>query len=191
MAEPVAGVLLAAGQGRRAGGPKALKTVDGQPWWRVQASAMVAELGCVVAVLHPDAWPEADGPLLGCIAVTGNPEAPQLASLQLGLALLPIGAALVLPIDCPWPGPAVAAALADLSAQTDALAVVPAVESHGQLRRGHPVWLSGPAVAAVLALDPATDRLDHWLAAQGDQVATVDVGEPAVLANFNADGVGR
>lgn len=191
MAEPVVGVLLAAGHGRRAGGPKALKVLDGRPLWRVQASAMVAEFGCVVAVLHPDAWPDADASLLGCIPVVGNPDATQLASLQRGLAELSRGAALVLPIDCPWPGSEVLAAIETAADRSGALAVVPTVDLDGQPRRGHPVWLSAAAVAQVLALDPTTDRLDHWLTGHSEQTLLVDVANPAILANYNADAIAR
>ncbi len=189
MAEPVIGVLLAGGHGRRAGGPKALKVVGGRPLWRAQAGAMVSDLGCVVAVLHPGAWPDADAPLLGCIPVASDPDATQLASLQRGLAEVATGAALVLPIDCPWPGTAVVAALATAAEATGVLAAVPTVTLDGQVRRGHPVWLAAAAVGQLLTLDPQLNRLDHWLAGMPERVALVDVGDPAILANFNRDAI--
>ena len=55
---PATGVLLAAGHGRRAGGPKALIPVEGAPLWQVRAQQLQqAGLARVVAVVHPAALP--------------------------------------------------------------------------------------------------------------------------------------
>ncbi|MSQ84574.1 MAG: hypothetical protein EXR77_17125 [Myxococcales bacterium] len=182
------GVLLAAGHGRRAGGPKALKRVNGELWWRTQALAMTGSVDHVVVVLHRLAWPDADDAPSNVTALVGDPDATQLASLQAALALVPAGlAALVLPVDCPWPGAAVATALLR-AVRSDWLAVRPLVQTESQNRRGHPILLLPLGIQQVAALDSRCDRLDHWLASRGQAVGEVSVDSLAVLANCNYDG---
>lgn len=181
-------MLLAAGHGRRAGGPKALKIVNGALWWRTQAQAMTGSTNHVIAVVHPLAWPDAGNSPPRVTALAGDPDATQLRSLQAALALLPAGVpALVLPVDCPWPGPAVATALLR-AVRSDWLAVRPLVQTESQNRSGHPILLLPRGIAQVAALDSRIDRLDHWLAAQGPAIGDVIVDSLAVLANCNYDG---
>ncbi|MFG1641999.1 NTP transferase domain-containing protein [Amycolatopsis sp. NPDC049252] len=111
MAEPVAGLLLAAGAGRRFGGPKALADLDGEPLVR-RALRTLEAAGCApirvvlgasadqVSALLPD-------PTLAVVAedwATGMG-----ASLRAGLAELTKldgpPAALVHLVDLPWVGP--------------------------------------------------------------------------------------
>lgn len=182
-------VLLAAGHGRRAGGPKALKVVGGELWWRVQARSIGCDVGRVVAVLHPDARLADEA---GILAIHGDPDAAPLASLQLGLRQVAANRAVfVLPVDCPWPGREVALALA-AALQAPALAARPLASVDGRLRGGHPLLLAPEAAAEIGALDPATARLDYWLRdLPAGLRRDVVVGDSRVLANFNADGVGR
>ena len=205
-----AALLLAAGRGRRAGGPKAIKIRDGEVLWRWQVDQLLAQ-GCdaVAAVLHPVAWlepPDADKNAHGLdprtvAAVPGSPGAPQFASLQRALGALPGRAhglpVLVLPIDCPCPPRRVSVALLattlearlrrqDWHAARPCIAATP-----GQPRAlGHPVLLAPDWLAELRAADPEATRLDRLLAAlPPEQVCDVQVYDDGVLANFNRNGV--
>lgn len=193
---PAQVILLAGGQGRRAGGPKATKLVDGRPWWRLQREAIAADAGPVVVVLHPDAWQAAEPPQGDEPCAMADPDGPPFDSLQRGLALCDAALpALLLPIDCPWPGAEVARALC-AAIEPGLLAARPtAVQRDGVrrdgVRRGHPVLLMPAAMAHLAKLDPGSARLDVWLREQGSAVADVAVDDPRILANFNLDGVTR
>lgn len=195
---PLCGLLLAGGHGRRAGGPKALKRLDGALLWRVHAEALFAA-GCasVVAVLHPTAMPDpaasdADAPdvdagprWLRC--VQADADAPMFASLQRGLAQIDAADAVLLqPVDAGRVDPATATALRS-AANASAWVVRPRYGT----RTGHPLLLLPPACAALRALDPRDGRLDHWIAAlHVERRRDVEVDDPAVLANYNRDGTG-
>ena len=191
-----AAILLAGGHGRRAGGPKALKRIDGSLLWRVQAHALGA-VGCapVVAVLHPEAWTLADAPMdvESPLALPADPNALPFASLLQALAALPPGhAAFVLPVDCPCPTRATFCVLRAAALDRDLRgqpwdAVRPLHDGRG----GHPVLLA-PMFARVLAtLDPTTARLDVELATAraAGLLVEVAVQDAGVRANFNRDGV--
>ncbi len=100
----VTGIVLAAGAGTRAGGPKALlRMPDGTPWLEL-ACAVLRESGCdrIVAVLGArvrtarplvPAWAE--------VVVAEDWEAGMSASLRAGLAAASGDAALVTLVDLP------------------------------------------------------------------------------------------
>lgn len=194
-----AGVILAGGHGRRAGGPKALKKIEGELLWRVMARRLRESLlNPVVVVLHPSAMPTNDDPeIAGVIAVEADPDAPMFASLQRGLgAFADDHATFVHPVDGGLPTTEVLSALAQ--AHTGSLhnnkpiAVwqprVVGGNCHG--RRGHPVLLAAPLCAELLTLDPNTSRLDHVLAQlPATKRADLTWTDPAVLANYNSDGL--
>lgn len=194
--EPLTGswaLVLGGGQGRRAGGPKALKLLNGRPWWRLQVEHIAADGLRPLSVLHPDAWLSPEPPQPG-EAVTSDPSDPTFLSLKRGIAQIPPGVALwVLPVDCPWPGQAVLAQLQAPLATGDWLAVVPqALDQEGRMRGGHPLGLSALAVEQLRAIpweNAAETRLDHWLRARSEQVLRLTVDDPAVLANHNLNGI--
>ena len=188
------GLLIGGGHGRRAGGPKALRAVDADLWWRLQARAML-DGGCddVVAVLHPDAWtpthraiaPPANTPGVTCVCA--DPDAPMFASVQLGLRAIIEACGVstdavefhvaLLPVDCPMPGSdgpraSVLQALRDAvptAASAEAtsqpwLIARPWVQTTNGPRFGHPLLLSAQATEALVACDAETTRLDHWIA---------------------------
>ncbi len=188
------GLLVAGGHGRRAGGPKALKPMQGELLWRWQVQRM-RRAGCahVAAVLHPTALPAED--LAHVSALRADADAPMFASVQLGLRALqtmtPTAAVLLLPVDCPMPNPAVAHALwaaAEASPSPQWAVVRPRYGG----RHGHPLLLAPRCVARLLEEAPASGRLDRLLQALPEgQALTVDVDSADVLANFNVDGVTR
>jgi|ETNmetMinimDraft_26_1059896.scaffolds.fasta_scaffold54920_2 CTP:molybdopterin cytidylyltransferase MocA len=203
MSHGLLGLLLAGGHGRRAGGPKALKPMAGQPLWRWQARRMRAA-GCahVAAVLHPTAlWTEAEAHLS---MVPADADAPMFASVQAGLRVLqgltPTNDAtsgwhrplvLMLPVDCPMPEVAVVTAL--LSA-VDTVQSAPwsVVRPRHEGRHGHPLLLAPAFVQRLLGEDPRSARLDLLIRAlPARQALSAEVDMPGVLANFNFDGVAR
>ncbi len=105
MTSDVAGLLLAAGAGRRMGMPKALVTHGGRLFVE-SAAGVLAAAGCrpVVVVLGASAEiVRADAELGGCLVVD-NPDWPagMGSSVRVGLAALPdVSAVVVLPVDVP------------------------------------------------------------------------------------------
>ena len=110
MTSDVAGLLLAAGAGRRMGMPKALVTYGGRLFVE-SAAGVLTSAGCrpVVVVLGASAETvraEAD---LGECLVVDNPDWPSGmgSSVRVGLAALPdVAAVVVLPVDVPGVTPA-------------------------------------------------------------------------------------
>jgi nicotine blue oxidoreductase len=170
---PAAGVVLAAGAGRRYGMPKAL--VEYQGGLLVDRAAdLLHEGGCapVVVVLGAAARQvRAAARLAGCVVVE-NPDwrTGMGSSLRAGLAALADAggdavAAVVMVVDMPW---VTAAAVRRVVAYAAPAALVMAGYGEGGERRGHPVLLGR----------------DHWSpVARG---ATGDAGARQYLADHAA-----
>ncbi|WHT17736.1 nucleotidyltransferase family protein [Crossiella sp. CA-258035] len=159
----VAGLVLAAGAGRRYGGPKALAELDGTLFVD-RATTVLAAAGChpVLAVLGAAAEEVLARARLTGVTPVHNPDWPtgMGSSLRAGFAALPtdVDAVVVLPVDLPGiTAEAVRRVLAHASP-----AALAAATFHG--RRGHPV-LFGRA---------------HWAGAAAS--ATGDAGARAYLA---------
>lgn len=142
----VTGIVLAAGAGTRAGGPKALlRMPDGTPWLEL-ACAFLRDSGCdrVVAVLGAQSriarplvphWAE--------VVVADEWEAGMSASLRAGLAAAAGGAALVTLVDLP---------------ELPAAVGLRVMAASGALRQamfggepGHPVYIAAEHVDAAAA----------------------------------------
>ncbi len=168
--------LLAAGQGRRAGGPKAWGPYGGQTLLEVQLgflSTVTAPENVDIAIQGE--WLErcrALSPRVNWIAA--DPEGPALSSLQALLKATPRGRSFVVHVDMPVFDLRVWRALE--AAAGDA---VPVYEG----RRGHPVLLSAETLDEVARLDPATGRLDQFL--RGRPVIEVPVSTDVIFANLN------
>lgn len=179
-------LILAAGRGRRMGGPKALLDIHGQPWWRIQSERLAA-------TTIPATWVVSEpvrlalAPYAGApeCTVGADPDAPMFASILAGLRELaanPPRGVFVLPVDAPAPGPAVWRDLA--SAADSAPVVIP--QYHG--KSGHPVLLSWVWIertlmpAAASAADPRTLRLDALIAPVARHLPVTD---PCVVINLN------
>jgi CTP:molybdopterin cytidylyltransferase MocA len=161
---PIAGIVLAAGGGRRFGGPKAVAEVGGERLVD-RAVRVLREGGCapVVAVLGA-----AVVPVPGADVVVVNPDwaAGMGSSLRAGLAAEALGtavAAVVVLADQPWLSPA---AIRAVARDVDASSLVTAVYGG---ERGHPVLLGR----------------DHWAGVR--ELARADVGARAYLAAHAAD----
>jgi CTP:molybdopterin cytidylyltransferase MocA len=159
------------------GTPKALMSVDGRPWWRIQAERLAAaglEATWVVsAAVQASIGGEGDAPQSMALA---DSSVPMFDSILAGVAavrgLRPRGL-FVLPIDVPAAGPAVWSALA----RTGGVAI-PTCGG----RRGHPVYLPWGWLMGVLAALPPSPRLDALIGPVATEVA---VDDPSVLVNLN------
>jgi nicotine blue oxidoreductase len=181
--EPEAILVLAAGRGRRAGGPKALHPVAGAPWWRQQQEAL-SRLGMptiwVISRPVAEAWrTEADSPR----AVVADDTTPMFESVLTGILALrataPAGV-FILPVDVPAAEPSVWRTLAAERSRPARPAF------HGV--HGHPLrvpWCFVERDILPLANDPAraaAARLDRLIA---PHVATIPVDDERVVLNLN------
>lgn len=178
-----AGLILAAGRSARAGGVKALATLEGETWLaravRAQREGGVARIVVVVADPHAGAIARAAP---GGVELVHNPapERGMLGSLQVGLAALEGAERVVVSlIDHPRVRPStVRALLASLDVQ-GALVARPRFAG----RRGHPYAVAGDALRALREAPPhrsARDVLRELVPA-----LDVDVGDPAVLEDLD------
>lgn len=168
--------LLAAGRGRRAGGPKAWGPYGGK-------TLLEAQLGFLATVTEPEnidiaiqgEWLESCrelSPRVNWIAT--DPEGTALASLQALLVAAPRARSFVIHVDMP---------AFDLRVWR-ALAAVPgdAVPVYEGLR-GHPVLLTAATLDEVMLLEPSISRLDRFLRSRA--VTEVPVATDVILANLN------
>jgi len=173
----VAGLVLAAGGGRRYGMPKALVRSGDRLWVERAADTLVAA-GCddVLVVLGAAAdQVRAAAPTLRYV---DNPDWPTgiASSLRAGLvALAGTGAvaAVILLVDMPGVTPAAVRRIAALAAP-DALAI----GGYGD-RRGHPVLLGRDHWAGAAAAATGDRGARDYLRAHADRVHVVPVGDVA------------
>ncbi|WP_265867795.1 NTP transferase domain-containing protein [Streptomyces sp. SKN60] len=180
----VAGLLLAAGGGRRLGGrPKALLPHRGRPLVE-HAVRMLREGGCEVVHVVLGAAAErvrAEAELPGCVLVD-NPEWAEGmgSSLRVGLdslraaAPVPVDAALVSLVDQPGIGAAAVARVRGAYGGRDALA---AASYHG--KRGHPVLFGADRWAGIAAGAVGDRGARDYLAAHRDAITLVDCSDVA------------
>lgn len=181
----VAGLVLAAGEGRRFGGPKALATLDGErlvdravrilvdadctPVFVVEGAARLGTVPCATTI-HAAGWHDGMG-----------------ASLRAGLLALPghLAACVVMLVDTPWLTPAAVRRVVDAwrSAPVETGAVVATYEGE----RGHPVLLAQRVWPDIAELAEGDQGARAWMRARADQVLEVscsgladptDVDEP-------------
>lgn len=185
-------VLLAGGDGKRAGGPKAWRPHEGRPLLERQLEFLLGLFDPqAVAVTIQKDWLERCRKLN--TEVRWVPEAVDntpLAALQSALRPLSLAkgqgerglgadhGAFVYHVDMPVWDDKLFARLAE-AASPEFEAVAPSFQG----RKGHPVLLSAAALRAVLELDPGRDRLDFWLRTR--KVKVVEVSLEAVLENWN------
>jgi CTP:molybdopterin cytidylyltransferase MocA len=167
----IAGVLLAAGEGSRLGGPKALIEVAGRRLVD-RGVALLRDGGTAPVVVVTGA---VDVPLLGVITVH-NPgwRSGMGSSLAAGLGALPdaCAAAVVALVDQPLIGPAVVQRL--IAAYLDGAGI--AVASYDGKPR-NPVLLARDEWAGVLATATGDVGARPYLQAHPDRVTAVECGD--------------
>ncbi|MFD5315449.1 NTP transferase domain-containing protein [Streptomyces sp. NPDC127098] len=187
---PVAGLLLAAGGGRRLGGrPKALLTTRGRLFVELAAGALRAA-GCdpVVVVLGAAAERVRErAELTGCLPVD-NPawESGMGSSLRVGLAAVSragAGAALVALVDQPGVGAAAMARVAAAYRSPESLAAA----AYGG-RRGHPVLIGAAHFAGVAAEAEGDAGARDYLRAREALITLVECGDVAVPDDVDEPG---
>lgn len=170
-------LLLAAGRGRRAGGPKAWRDFAGKPLLQEHLEFFGRRLGpeSVSASIQAE-WGERCRALSPSTTwVAADPDAAPLDSLQKLIAASPMTRSFILHVDMPVFDFGV---YEELWA-ADGDAVVPVFDG----RRGHPVLLSPQALDGVATLNAAKDRLDAWLRTR--HVREVPVTTDIIFRNHN------
>ncbi len=170
-------LLLAAGRGKRAGGPKAWMEVAGKPLLQDHVEFFRRRLGASsLSVAVQSDWLDRCRALSNDVLwTTADPDASPLDSLQRLITASPPVRSFVLHVDMPVFDVSVYETLWD--EQSDA--VVPVFDG----RRGHPVLLSPSALKEITTLDPKTDRLDAWL--RTNHVLEVPVSTDVIFKNIN------
>jgi CTP:molybdopterin cytidylyltransferase MocA len=164
----VAALVLAAGAGRRFGGPKALARIDGVRL--VDRMVTIArDGGCDPVVVVEGAAPLA--PVDGARVVRAEGWAEGMgASLRTGLAALPgdADACVVLLVDTPWlTGAAIRRLLADWPGTGAGMAAYDG-------RRRHPAVLAREVWPEVAELAVGDEGARAWMRAHPDRVTEVD-----------------
>jgi molybdenum cofactor cytidylyltransferase len=182
-------VVLAAGEGRRLGGPKALLTwpLLPQRWLVPLAVAHVEsrpECGRILCVTRPEVAavlrrhaPTTWSARVRLVEATPPDPAGSLAAAAL---LVDDEVVLVTPVDVPPASAAVVAALVDALADPAVLAARPLHAG----RRGHPVALRGAPLARYR--DPEPPPLRDFLRGLGAAVADVPVDDPQILVDIDS-----
>jgi molybdenum cofactor cytidylyltransferase len=173
----VAGLILAAGESRRMGFPKALLEFRGETFLDRLIGTFAEVCSPVVAVLGAEAERIRAGLRAAAKAlIVENPDwrLGQITSMQRGLRAVPAEARGVLftLVDHPNVGAATVAELV----RADALLAIPRYAG----RRGHPLFFSRELAAEFLALDPAASAR-VVLERHAAEIRYVDVDDPGIL----------
>ncbi len=182
----VAALILAAGQGRRMGGPnKLLATIGGKPLVRQVAEAALASKATSVTVVTGHFADKLAAALAGLkVGFVHNPHYAEglSTSLRAGLASLPAGidGAIVLLADMPLITPAMIDRLIDaFDPAAGALLVLPTFEG----KRGNPVVWSSRFFPDLMAVHGDTGGR-HLIGANPEAVVEVELG-PAVALDID------
>lgn len=176
-------MILAAGAGRRYGGPKALVTFQGSLLVQ-RAAETLAEGGCAPIVVVVGAEAQRVRAAAPGLDYADNPDwaTGMASSLRAGLAALrdsPAEAAVVLLVDMPGVTPA---AVRRITADTTPQSLV--MGGYGD-RRGHPVLLGRDHWAGVAATASGDRGARDYLRAHHDQVRVVPVAD--IADDFDLD----
>ncbi len=173
----VAGLILAAGESRRMGSPKALLEWRGETFLDHLIGCLATHCAPVVVVLGASAETIRAG-LRRPADFVLNPDylLGQLTSMQCGLRAIPHQAQGVLftLVDHPNVSPATLAALLHFAPGPPPLLRIPRYQG----RRGHPLFFSRRLIPEFLALPPAAAARDvvHRHAAEIDYLDVPDAG---------------
>jgi CTP:molybdopterin cytidylyltransferase MocA len=180
----VAGLVLAAGEGRRFGAPKALVELDGERLVD-RAVRVICEGGCEPVVVVAGAA-ALELPDAACVVDNPGWATGMGSSLRMGFAALPerVEAVVVVPVDTPWIGPEAVRLLIAVHGRGAELAVATYAGA-----RGHPVLIgrkhwAGVAETAIGDMGARGYLANHPDVVEVDCTGTGDprdVDEPADL----------
>jgi molybdenum cofactor cytidylyltransferase len=178
-----AGLILAAGESRRMGSPKALLQYQGETFLDRLIGLFAQHCAPVIAVLGAGSENiRASLCRPGEAQLVENPDfrLGQITSLQCGLRAVPREAQGVLftLVDHPALRPETITAL--LSRRGTTLLRIPRYQG----RRGHPLWIAARLIPEFLAL-PATATARDVVTRHADEIAYVDVDDPGILADID------
>jgi len=177
------GLILAAGESRRMGSPKALLEFQGETFLDRLIGLFARRCAPVIAVLGAERETVRSGLCrAGEALLVENPEfrLGQLSSMQCGLRAAPADAEGVLFTLVDHPAVAHATIDALLDCSTPAPLRIPRFNG----RRGHPIWISKSLVPEFLAL-PAGSSARDMVTRHTDEIAYVDVDDPGTLADVD------
>jgi molybdenum cofactor cytidylyltransferase len=177
------GLILAAGESRRMGSPKALLKFQGETFldrliglFSGRCSPVIVVLGAMHEIVRTGFRRVAEA------LIVENPDfrLGQLSSMQCGLRAVPADADSVLftLVDHPAVMPATLYALLDADVQAPLR--IPRFEG----RRGHPIRISKSLIPEFLAL-PAGSSAREVVTRHAAEIAYIDVDDPGILANVD------
>ena len=181
-----AGLILAAGESRRMGSPKALLQYGGRTFLDTLTALFAARCSPVIVVLGAHAA-QIRGAAAHSATFVENPDYAlgMSTSLQCGLRAVPPDASGVLLtlVDHPAASPATIDALLDapLDARSTPLLRVPRYRA----KRGHPIWFSRELIPEFLAL-PAGAPARDVPARHVDRTEYLDLDDPGIVADIDS-----
>ena len=177
--------LLAGGNGKRAGGPKAWLDYQGSTLLQKQISFLSSRFDPEnITVTIQKGWRERCEKLNPrVIWVPEDPKDPPMAALIAALQANPLRRwAFLYHVDMPLWDPKLFDLLEKAAAKAQREGLEALVPAQGG-RKGHPVLLSPSLCDAILALDPQKDRLDVFL--RGRREGAVEVPFGCIFDNWN------
>jgi molybdenum cofactor cytidylyltransferase len=184
--KPLAAVILAAGESRRMGAPKALVPYRGRTFvehlLEITRHTRVGVTRIVVGA-HADAIREKLSSYAAAIVVNEDWAKGQLSSIQAAIRSLPEEGSCGM-ILCPVDHPIVSAALvARLIAEFDSSGKAIVIPTYRR-RRGHPLIFRASLYPELLAASPEVGaRQVVW--AHADEISEVSTEEEGVILNIN------
>lgn len=179
-------ILLAAGQSRRFGKPKAVTEIDGRPLIQLlQEKVLAADCGELIIVLGARSA-EIEPFLLNHsrVNIVHNKDHKfgQTSSFQYGLRQLsaPVSGVWLLPVDYPFIRSDSLCRLRDVFAQHPSDIIIPTYDG----KRGHPPLFPADLIGDFLALDVGLglNTVQHR---HRDRCRDCPVNDPGVIATFN------